>query len=711
MNGLELWSWPQDKLGECLEALARRANLSPKLARAPHLPEDFNVYHHESLSKWIVEACGWLKIEAEPVEIPFGQIHDLLRRGGPALLTIASGGGRHFVALCGSHRGHARVLGPDSRIYRLPFGELEALIVGGVPESEDLQLDLLLDTAGVPLDRRAQTRFQLARNNLNQKHFDQAWLLRLPPEAPLYKHLGQARVTLHFAALVVFYIMAHLLFVGSWWVIIKGVLEGRIDQATLLAWVLMLLSIVPFRMLTTWAQGLVSLGIGGVFKERLLRGIQRLDPEEIRGRGSGQLLGLVLESRTLESLSLNAGYSALFSVIELGIALALLFQAEAWWLAWLLIVWTIPIALFFRTFQRRWESWTDLRLQMTNDLVESMYGHDTRLAQEPRDTWHKNEDWSLARYFQLSLNMELHGYLLMNFSSRGWLILGVIGLIPLFAWGGPTPESVAMSLGGILLAFRALYKQRSGFLNLISALVAWRNTLPLIESATRAPIARPPSPSLSPMDLDTSIRHRNLLLEAYDLVYRYQRSGQPVLRADHFTIREGERILIEGRSGSGKSTFAALLLGLRNPDSGLVLIHGLDRHTLGEEGWRRCISGAPQFHVNHIFSGSLAFNLLMGRGWPPCQEDLEEAEEICNELGLSPLLSRMPAGLMQLVGDNGWQLSHGEASRVFIARALLQHAELIILDESFGALDPESLQQAMACVFRRARTLIVIAHP
>lgn len=66
---------------------------------------------------------------------------------------------------------------------------------------------------------------------------------------------------------------------------------------------------------------------------------------------------------------------------------------------------------------------------------------------------------------------------------------------------------------------------------------------------------------------------------------------------------------------------------------------------------------------------------------------------------------------MQVVGETGWQLSHGERSRLFVARALLQHPDLIILDESFAALDPETLAQCVECVRRRARTLMVVAHP
>jgi len=119
----------------------------------------------------------------------------------------------------------------------------------------------------------------------------------------------------------------------------------------------------------------------------------------------------------------------------------------------------------------------------------------------------------------------------------------------------------------------------------------------------------------------------------------------------------------------------------------------------------------PQFHENHVFSASLLFNLLLGRAWPPRREDVEAARELCRELDLGGLLERMPSGLEQLVGESGWQLSHGERSRLFIARALLQRLDLRVLDESFAALDPETLERVLDCVLARAETVLVIAHP
>jgi ATP-binding cassette subfamily B protein len=153
-----------------------------------------------------------------------------------------------------------------------------------------------------------------------------------------------------------------------------------------------------------------------------------------------------------------------------------------------------------------------------------------------------------------------------------------------------------------------------------------------------------------------------------------------------------------------------VLAGLQVADSGLLLIDGLDRSVLGQSGWRKHVVMAPQAHDNFLIGGTLAFNLLMGRRWPAHPSDFAEAEAVCRELGLGDLLDRLPGGLHQIVGETGWQLSQGERTRVFLARAILQNANVLILDESFGTLDPENVDRASQCVQRRAQTVIAIAH-
>jgi ATP-binding cassette subfamily B protein len=202
-----------------------------------------------------------------------------------------------------------------------------------------------------------------------------------------------------------------------------------------------------------------------------------------------------------------------------------------------------------------------------------------------------------------------------------------------------------------------------------------------------------------------------VVLDATDLRYTHAGRSQPVLRGCTLSLAAGERVILQGASGCGKSTLASLMSGLRPPQSGLLLADGFDRHTLGLDGWRRRVVLVPQFHENHLALGSVAFNLLMGAEWPAGEEDFARAERVLRELGLGETLDRMPSGLLQTIGETGWQLSHGERSRVYLARALLQQPDVLILDESFAQLDPENMHLALDAVVARSAAVLLIAHP
>jgi len=271
-------------------------------------------------------------------------------------------------------------------------------------------------------------------------------------------------------------------------------------------------------------------------------------------------------------------------------------------------------------------------------------------------------------------------------------------------------ETAAMlfTLGGLLSASGAFGALSGALSGILTFGVAWRSVGILFRSAT---LPRGAVPLNLKPSRGTAAEMTVPALEAKNLFFRYRAGGEPVLRDASLVIKDNDRILLEGASGGGKSTFAALLTGLQRPESGLVLLGGLDRETLGATAWRRRVASVPQFHENHILVGTLAFNVLFGRSWPPSPAELELAREVLVALGLGPLLKRMPSGLDQMLGETGWQLSHGEKSRVFLARALVQEPEVLILDETFGSLDPITLKACVEVVVQRSRALLVIAHP
>ena len=559
--------------------------------------------------------------------------------------------------------------------------------------------------------RRERARKALLRERLRNRRVGLGWLLRPGPGMNVRLQARWSGLTRRLQALTGWYTIHYVLFLLSWWMIGQGALQGRLEAGWILAWMLILFTLVPIRSLVTWFQGSFSIHAGRLLKWRLLYGALRLDPDEMRRQGVGQHFSRVIESEALESLALSGGSLAFVSCIELLLAAGVLGLGAGGWLhALLLVLWFAGTLALGRYYLRQRQHWTEARLHLTHDLVERMVGHRTRLAQEAPNRWHQDEDQGVARYLEISMVMDRAAVWMNALVPRGWLVVGLAGMAPAFIFSEGSQAGVAVSLGGTLLAFMAFRKFAGGLLSLADASIAWTQVKPLFDAAgerihSGLPGIMPTTPSGDGVPADKAV------LEAHDLVFRYHDRGTPVLRGCGVRIHAGDRVLLEGASGSGKSTLAALLTGLRTPESGLLLLHGLDRQTLGDEAWRSRVAAAPQFHENHVMTATFSFNLLMGRRWPPYPSDQEEALEICHELGLGPLLARMPGGLQQMVGETGWQLSHGERSRLFIARALLQKSDIIVLDESFAALDPENLQRAMRCVLNRAPALVVIAHP
>ena len=708
--------WSPSQLGSGLEALARRSKLQPSPVQVPHPPSsiaslDNSAESRDALNQWIESAAAWLGLEAEPSTVTYEGLERLIENAGPAVLQLPGSSAPRFLFLLPRNRGRVSLLAPDLRAVPLQLEAVRALLCRTLEETVAPEVDGLLNQAGIPEARCVAARAALLLERLRTKEVGGCWLIRQSPGAGFSSQVNRAHLPRRLGILLLAHAAEYLLLIVSWWLIGRAALSGHLDNGWLLAWALILLTLVPFRVLSTWLQGVLAINGGILLKQRLLFGALRLKPEEIRHKGVGQFLGEVMESEAVESLALSVGFQGLTAAIELIAAEVVLSQGVGRGLELVLLPAWVALTLLMgaRYFQQR-QRWTESRLSMTNDLTERMIGHRTRLAQEARHHWHDGEDEELERYLEMSERMDRAAALLMAIAPRGWLILGTLGLTWAFVASQGLNITLAISLGGILLAYRALKRLSLGLISLADAIISWQQVAPLFQAAGRPQLQGPPAIVFTPAARNDGDGNQ-AVMEGHDLVFRYQDRGEPVLKGCSLTIRRGERVLLEGSSGGGKSTLASLLVGLRVPQSGLLLLHGLDRQTLGEQGWRQRVVSAPQFHENHVLSETFAFNLLMGRRWPPREEDMREASAICGELGLGPLLDKMPAGMLQMVGETGWQLSHGERSRVYIARALLQGAEVVIFDESFAALDPENVRLALDCVLQRASTLLVVAHP
>lgn len=712
-GGVTGLTWSAAALPAGLAELARRARLTDAAAVASAsltaawqdhadqpAPATSDGRDEDRHIDWL---ASQLALEAEPVATVPRALDTLLRQAGPAVFRMEGPVPRYLLLLGARAGGWARVLAPDLRAHRVPLARLRHALLADRVARHAADLERLLDTAAVPARRRAQVREALVMQHLGDTPAGACWLLRLPPSAPFARQLAHSGVARRIGAMLALFALLYGLEIAGWGLIGNTTLSGRVDTGWLVGWGLLVLSLIPLRLAASWLDARVALDLGALIKARLLQGALRLDLEQVRHAGIGQLLARVMESTALETLAMSGAFALLVAGLELGFAASILAAGAGGGAhAVLLFAWLgVTLALSWR-YLGRVRAWTLSRLELTHALVEAMVGHRTRLAQERPERRRRDEDATLARYLDIATRMDAASIPVVGGLARGWMLVALAGLAPAFLQGAGA-GALAVSLGGILLADRAQSGISAGVGALARAALAWRQIGALFTGAARVA----PQPVLSAA---TPVMPGSRLIEASGLRYRYPGQDEAVLRGADLTIHAGERLLVEGPSGGGKSTLASLLCGLRQPEAGLLLATGLDRHTLGS-AWHDLVTEAPQFHENHILSETLAFNLLMGRHWPPSATELAQARALCEELGLGPLLARMPAGLQQRVGDTGWQLSHGERSRVFLARALLQQAPLTILDETFAALDPETMRTCLQTAFRHAPTLMVVAHP
>jgi ATP-binding cassette, subfamily B, bacterial len=194
-------------------------------------------------------------------------------------------------------------------------------------------------------------------------------------------------------------------------------------------------------------------------------------------------------------------------------------------------------------------------------------------------------------------------------------------------------------------------------------------------------------------------------IEFDNVVFSYD-AARPVLKSISLRAEPGQTIAIVGPSGAGKTTMASLAARFYDPVGGTVRIDGIDIRELTLASLRGNIAMVLQPPM--VLGGTMRSNIALGR---PLATDRQIAQA-ASMARLDSLVSRLPHGLDEIVGQGGHALSEGEAQRVTIARALLKDAPILIMDEPTSALDTETEALVLDAVgeLMRGRTTLVIAH-
>ena len=450
-------SWPIERAGEALAALAGRAGLAVgRELPAPGAavladPDD------AAMDRWLAGAAATLGLEAEAIDSDLGGVDALLRRSAPALLRVGVGGRRLLLVLRGGRR-WLTVLTPALRAWRVALARVRGEVCEPALASSRADAEALIGRTGLTGARRERAVELLLHQRGAARRVGRAWLLRASPAAPLWALLRADGLLPQLAGLIGLRALELGLVIGSWWLIAGLVFAGRSDPGWAAAWMLMLLTIVPCRMGQTALVGEVLRGAGTILKRRLLVGAMAMDGDLTRREGAGLLLGRVLETSAVEALGLRGGLLALFAGLEFVAAIPVLARGPAGWLhVPMLVVWALLAVALVRRTGLHLRAWTDERAALTHHLVEVMVGHRTRLAQQPPAHWHEREDVRLRGVLAAEERLNGSEALLVALVPRGWLVLGVVGLVPAFLAEGPgSAVALATGIGGVFLAQRGL---------------------------------------------------------------------------------------------------------------------------------------------------------------------------------------------------------------------------------------------------------------
>lgn len=260
-----------------------------------------------------------------------------------------------------------------------------------------------------------------------------------------------------------------------------------------------------------------------------------------------------------------------------------------------------------------------------------------------------------------------------------------------------------LSMGGLIAGTMLSSRAVAPLGQMVGLLMQYHNakvSLTSLEQVMSNPVERP---------ADASFVHRPELrgdIEFRDVEFSYPNAQVAALRGINFSIKAGEKVVVIGRVGSGKTTLQKMLMGLYQATGGAVSIDGVDVRQLDPADLRRNIGYVAQDVT--LFYGTLRDNITIGAPYADDATVLAAAEAG----GLSEFVNRHPDGFDMMIGERGDSLSGGQRQGVAIARAFLMDPPILMLDEPTSAMDFSSEQQFKQRLQSIAahKTVIIVTH-
>lgn len=247
-----------------------------------------------------------------------------------------------------------------------------------------------------------------------------------------------------------------------------------------------------------------------------------------------------------------------------------------------------------------------------------------------------------------------------------------------------------------------IHKVFNGFTSLRYNAPALKSLYKDVKSARSNPRQKRSESDSSGISFDERIR--------FDSVsYSYPDTSEPVIDDLNLTIKHGSTVAFAGETGAGKTTLADLVLGLLRPDSGKVLVDGIEITDKNVRDWQSNLGYIPQ--DIYLQDDTVASNIAFGVDSPEVDmEKVRRSSKMANIHGF--IQEELPQGYQTVVGERGVRLSGGQKQRIGIARALYRDPEALVLDEATSDLDTVTERKVYEAIYKVAevKTLIIIAH-